>query len=213
MARSLIGSNKSRLVAVLVANVVLFYAVVKNDAIFAGDWVELLREITKGIPSALGLVLIGILNAQLSAEAKSRIVFMRWKNPLPGCGAFTRYARNEPTVDIKSLEATYGPLPTEPHDQNILWYKLYYSVQDEPAVSHVHREYLFSRDYAGLALMMLVVLGIAGFLQIPSWGTALGYLALLLVQFVLTSRAARIHGRQFVVTVLARKSVGLSAKS
>lgn len=197
----------------MLANVVLFYAVVKNDAIFGGDWGELLRLSTKAIPSVLGLVAIGILNAQLSAEAKSRIVFMRWENPLPGCQAFTRYALNQPTVDMKFLEATYGPLPTDPHDQNILWYKLYYSVQDEPPIRHEHREYLFSRDYAGLALMMLVVLGIAGFLQIPSWGTALGYLIFLLVQFVLTSRAARIHGREFVVIVLARKSGRFSAKS
>jgi hypothetical protein len=72
----------------------------------------------------------------------------------------------------------------------------------------VHRAFLFTRDYACLGLFMCAVLGVAGFVQIPSTRTALGYFALLVAQFLLARRAARNHGVRFVTTVLALKSAG-----
>ena len=56
-----------------------------------------------------------------------------------------------------------------------------------------------------MALLMLVVLGIAGFVFAPSLTTALGYSALLMAQFGLAGQAARNHGNRFVTTVLALK--------
>jgi hypothetical protein len=55
---------------------------------------------------------------------------------------------------------------------------------------------------------MCAVLGVAGFVQIPSTRTALVYFALLVAQFLLARRAARNHGVRFVTTVLALKSAG-----
>lgn len=205
MSSSLKEANKLPLYAVLMANLTLYYLVVKTDAIFGGQWLDLARSLPDAMPAGFGLVLAGILNAQLSPDAKARIVFLRWENALPGCEAFTRYAQSDPRINIAALESKFGPLPTEPRDQNSLWYRLYKTVQSDSSVMQVHREFLFARDYTCLALMMMVFLGISGFFQIPSSGTAFIYLSLLLVQFILTNQAARNHGRRFVQTVLAIK--------
>ena len=204
--KSLKDDNKSRLFGLIAANIVIFYGAIQSEWIRAGDWIILGQQLGEIVPAGLGLALVGIINAQLSPETKSRIVFMRWTNSLPGCEAFSRYADTDPRIDIESLRKKYGPLPVAPQKQNALWYKLYKSVEAEPAVLQAHREFLFSRDYAGLALMMLVVLGTAGLLQTPSMTTGSLYMALLLAQFLLAGRAARNHGRRFVTTVLAIKT-------
>jgi len=189
----------------MAANLALFYAVVQNNAIMTGNWVILFRNLAGAFPAGLGLILTGIINAQLSPEAKSRIVFVRWANSLPGCEAFTRYARSDLRVDVSSIEEAYGPLPTDPRQQNALWYRLYKSVESEPSVRQVHRSFLFARDYACIALTFIVVFGTAGFVQIPSTRIALMYFVLLVLQFTLASQAARNHGKRFVTTVLAIK--------
>ena len=79
---------------------------------------------------------------------------------------------------------------------------------DHPAVLQVHREYLFTRDYACLSLLMLIGLWTAGLFQFPSKSTALGYISLLTVQYLLVRRAARNHGVELVTTVLALKGAG-----
>jgi hypothetical protein len=203
MASSLKDKNKAALFAVMAVNLAVFYGAVKTDALFGGKWLELAKGLGEALPAGLGLVLVGIANAQLSAEAKARVVFLRWNNPLPGCEAFSRHASRDPRIDLDELGRRHGPLPSDPAQQNRLWYKLYKSVEAEPSIQQVHREFLFARDYACLALMMIVILGGVGFLQIRSLSTALGYFAILVLQFALTVRAARNHGRRFVTNVLA----------
>lgn len=205
MAGSLKSVTSLGLYGLLAANLAIFYAVMKGATILATDSIPLARDIGGVLPVGVGLALTGILNAQLSAETKSRIVFLRWDNALPGCEAFTRFAKSDLRVDIGSLQRRYGPLPTAPRDQNALWYRLYKSVDSEPAVQQVHRAFLFTRDYACQALMMMIVLGTAGFLQFPSKRRALLYLMILALQFVLAGQAARNHARRFVTTVLAIK--------
>jgi hypothetical protein len=205
MADSLKDENKLALFGLIAANVAFYYAVVQNNAILAGNWISLAKNIGEALPAGLGLILTGIINAQLSPEMKARIVFMTWGDPLPGCKAFSHHAKSDARVDIACLELTYGPLPTVPREQNTLWYKLYKSIEEEPAVKQVHRAFLFTRDYTSLAIMFVIVLGIAGFIQISSIRIALIYFALLLIQFGLAGQAARNHGKRFITTVLAIK--------
>jgi hypothetical protein len=130
---------------------------------------------------------------------------MRWRNPLPGCEAFSRYAKGDERIDFSALERLWGPLPENPREQNALWYRLYKSVDLDPSVEQVHRSFLFTRDYACLALMLAVVLGLVGFVQIPSKRIAAVYFFVLVLQFLVAGQAARIHGKRFVTTVLAIK--------
>lgn len=206
MEKSLKDGNKLSLYAVMLANLTFFYFVVQNDAIMGGNWFNLLRNVGTAVPAGLGLIMTGVLNAQLSAEMKSRIIFMRWRNSLPGCEAFSRYAKDDVRIDFSNIERSYRPLPEEPREQNALWYRLYKSVDSEPSVVQVHRAFLFTRDYACIALMLAVVLGAIGFFQIPSKSIATIYFFVLVLQFFVASQAARTHGKRFVTTVLAIKS-------
>lgn len=208
MENSLNSKNQLRLFAVILTNLAIFFAVVKNDAIISGDWLDLASDLGKALPAGLGLILISILNAQFSSEAKSRIVFLRWNNPLPGSEAFTRYSTSDYRIDMAPIESEYGPLPRDPRQQNALWYKLFKSIEADPSVMQAHREFLFSRDYTCLSLMLMIAFGVMGFFQIPSFKTWLIYFSVLIIQFIITGRASRNHGRSLVTTVLALKGAG-----
>lgn len=168
MAGSLKEENSLLLYGLMAGNLIAFYTLLKGSAILAGDWSAAVQDLGQALPAGLGLVLTGIVNAQLSADAKARIVFLRWRDPLPGCEAFTRHAHSDHRVDLNALQRQHGPLPTDPRQQNALWYKLYKSVDSEPAVIQAQRAFLFARDYTCIALMMLVVLGGIGLWQISS---------------------------------------------
>jgi len=202
---SLKDANAGALLAVLALNVAAFYLLQKSSAIGAGDWMKLATGWLAALPAGVGVALVGILNAQVSADMKARLVFWRWQNPLPGSQAFTRHGRNDPRVDMAALEAKHGPLPTDPKAQNALWYKMYRAVADEPAVTQAHRQFLFARDYTFVALAILVVLGATAFKFIHPISTAEIYALLLMVQWGLATRAANLSGHRFVSTVLAQK--------
>ncbi|OOG24251.1 hypothetical protein B1C78_09200 [Thioalkalivibrio denitrificans] len=104
MEGSLKSENSAALYAVMAANLIVFYAILKGQLLLAGDWIAAAYDLGQALPAGLGLILTGVLSAQLSADAKSRIVFLRWSNPLPGCEAFSRYTRSDPRVDLSALE-------------------------------------------------------------------------------------------------------------
>src|SRR5689334_18139634 len=128
MEKSLKDGNRLSLYVVMLANLCFFYLVTQNNTIVSDSWFDLLRNVSTAVPAGLGLVLTGVLNAQLSAEMKSRVVFVRWRNPLPGCSAFSRYAKNDVRISFSAIQRLFGPLPEDPREQNALWYKLYKSV-------------------------------------------------------------------------------------
>ena len=208
MIRPLKDANQRPLLVVVTANAIAFYLAVKTDMLLGGQWVVLAENLPEILPTGLCLVLVGVANAQLSSDAKARIVFLRWRDPLPGTEAFTRHAIADPRIDLMTIERNNGPLPTDPRQQNFLWYRLYQSVADDPAVWQIHRESLFTRDYACMSLLMLIGLGTAGLFRFPSKSTALGYIGLLIIQYLLVRCAARNHGIGLVTTVLALKGAG-----
>jgi len=207
MAETLKDENRLTLFGIMAFNILFYYAVIKHDAIIGGDWMTLARETGDILPAGVGLALSGIINALLSSDTKARIIFTRWKDPLPGCRAFSKYGLRDHRVNMQHLESKHGPLPTEPREQNVVWYKLYRSIQNEAEIKNVHRWFLFARDYACIALLILLIMGIAGFFLIPSTKTAWFYFAILLLQFLITLIAARNLGIRFCTTVLALKGV------
>lgn len=91
-------------------------------------------------------------------------------------------------------------------EQNRTWYRMYKSIENDPAVRQAHRDYLLMRDYTGLCAVFLVLYGAAGTFFIPSMRVGLIYLAVLAAQFILVRQAACNYGTRFVTTVLARKT-------
>jgi len=197
MALALKDLSNAGLAAVLAANLLVFgmLAGVGSPDLAGGHLGGLW-------PAGLGVLITGILNGQVSAGLKARIVFLRIRDALPGCRAFTEHAEADHRVDVTKLEERFGSLPVEPEAQNRLWYKMYRTVDDDPRVAQAHRSYLFARDYSCCSLLLTAVLGGAGFGLLPE-GAALYYLGFLVLQFLLASQAARIAGRSMVVNVLA----------
>jgi hypothetical protein len=206
VATTLKDQNRVGLYTVMAANLALYVAFSRWSAIFTGDWAALGAGWVAAVPAGLGLIMVSVLNAQTDAIMKARLVFMRWRNPLPASEAFTRWGPADPRVDMAALATKFGPLPSDPKAQNALWYRLYKSVEDAPAIEHAHREYLFTRDFHFLAALMLIGLGILAVATFVGVGKTLLYLAILAAQFLMTGQAARNHGRRLVCTVLARKA-------
>jgi hypothetical protein len=206
MAISLKTANKFALVTICAANLALFIALVHWAHLDLGSWQLRAANLFSGLPAGVGLILIGVLNAQLSADAKARIVFGRWRDPLPGTRAFSEYLTADPRIDVARLESRFGPFPKNAAEQNARWFGLYQSVKNEPAVVQVHREYLFSRDYTCLAAMMLIVFAPLAFFTFTSRPVSLVYTGILIAQLLLVWRAARQHGSRFITTVLAIKA-------
>jgi hypothetical protein len=183
MPNSLKDATRKSLLVVMIANLAIFYAALKTNALFGGDLLALTTDWLSALPAGFGVIITGILNAQLGSEAKARIVFWRWHDPLPGCQAFSHHASTDPRVDVATIGRLHGPLPSDPKQQNALWYRLYQTVRDDPAVTQVHRHFLFTRDYACLAFTFLIILGPLGFIQIASTRTATLYFVLLVGQY------------------------------
>lgn len=199
-------ANRKALWAVAIANIGAFYAL--THAPFAGaDALDVLRTWPTLIPSALTLVLVGLLNSQVDNMGKARIVFWRWDHPLPGSAAFSKWGPLDNRVNMPAIELKFGPLPADPGDQNRLWYRMYQTVRDLPEVQHGHREFLLARDIACVTVIFAVILAPAGlFMMKPTIWVAYG--AGLLAQYLIATRAARVLGTRLVSTVLALKGAG-----
>jgi hypothetical protein len=195
-----------RLVAVVIANLVVYAIAVRGEQIFVGGWPIAWRAASELLPAGLLLVFITVANGLLSPMAKARLIFWRWRHPLPGGRAFSFHAKSDAPVDLRALRAKLGPLPKTEPDQNSTWYRLYRTIEHDAAVAQGQRDFLFTRDYAALAALTILPLGIAAFVQAGSLRQAATYLAILVAQYLVTRFAAANYGNRFVCTVLAIKS-------
>lgn len=193
----------SRLIAVLVANVVAFVIFLKSDAISTAEFRRLTGEVQDLLPGVLGIALLTVVNGLTGSNMKARLVFLRWSDPLPGCRAFTEHAPKDPRVDMGALSQKLGEMPTESREQNATWYRLYRSVKSDPAVVQNHRDFLFTRDYAALSALMLVGLGGLALYQFEDWKRSSLYIVLLAAQYAVVRHVAARYGSRFVSTALA----------
>lgn len=190
------------LVAVVGLNLTAAYSLLAAsepslDHIFAA-WQSALGH---GVPLIVGVAAV-VLNSVLSSDTKARIIYLDWDNPYPASRAFTDLGPRDVRVDMAYLETHHAPLPTDPRQQNGLWYRLLRQHSDEPSVNRSHREFLLLRDYAVLSLFFLALGVYVGALR--HWDAiAFGYATLLTAQFGLTLMAAQERGRRFVTNVLA----------
>jgi hypothetical protein len=157
--KTLKDQNRLGLTVVIMANVVVLYGIATANSFVEADWTEAGKALGYIVPVGLGAVLISVLNAQIDATTKARVVFLRWNHPLPGSCAFTKHGLNDVRVDMDSLKTRLGEFPVEPDKQNAIWYRLYREIADKPPVVHANREYLFTRDYHVLALGIIFVFG------------------------------------------------------
>jgi hypothetical protein len=210
MSTSLVEQNRPTLNAFVIANVVLLYLVIVG---FSPD-TTLPAVIEAFFKSAAAMTLVGILTVLLggllSPLAKAQIVFLRWEEPLPGSRAFTAEILNDPRINRDVLEKKLGKFPTVAQKQNEEWYRLYKKHEDKPSVTQAQMSYLLTAEMVIIGLIALVIFGIStyfkpGIIEVPYYNYVL---ALLIVQLLLTWKAARTYGVSFVRNVLAEESAG-----
>jgi hypothetical protein len=206
--KSLKEQNRWQLWIIIAGNSVFLYGVIQANAIKLEGLRSAFKDAGNLLPVGVALVISAVLNGLLSADAKSRLVFLRWRHALPGHRAFTDYAMRDPRIDVPMLAKLHGSaLPTDPVEQNRAWYRIYKAMETDAAVRQVHRDFLLLRDYTGLCVVFVVFYGAVAFYAISSKKVALIYLIAMVAQYVLIRQAASNYGIRFVTTVLAR-SVG-----
>ena len=204
--KSLKDQVRWQLWLLIAANFLLFFGFAKTDAILSAGFAGAMTGATNLLPVGIALVVTSVLNGQLTADVKARLVFLRWRYPLPGHRAFSLYGPGDPRIDMHRIYSSLGTKkPSTPAEENQAWYRMYKQVEHDSAVLHTHREFLLLRDYAAMAALFLVF-GLVTFFLIDSWKAASLYLALLIVQFLVVRRAAANYGIRLVTTVLAIKA-------
>ena len=168
--------------------------------ILASQWTELV-DLKYVLSLALPLATF-ILDGIVTSDFKAVLVFWKWRNPLPAHEAFTVHGRKDSRFDMKALEEEHGPLPTDPAEQNQLWYKLSRATADRASVDEAHYAWLLARDLTNLSFALLIVsVGLGGALRVGGWEwivvSAQGLL------YIVLSQVAANKGIRFVTTVLA----------
>jgi hypothetical protein len=204
LAISLKTQNLPALATGLLVNLALFYGFALDGAFDVSAMLARLATWKTAIPGPLAIILVGIITEQFSAETKARIIFWRWRNPLPGSRAFSKYGPRDSRVDMNRLRSIVGTLPVEPEEQNRVWYQqLYKKVKDELSVVQAHKRYLFYRDYAAISFLLAIVLPIICLWQHTPTPSVTIYTAIMVVQFLVICNAGRTSGIRFVTTVMA----------
>ena len=199
---SLKRKNSIGIAAVMAANAILFWGTTVLD------YIETLPRDLLSPAAALAVpILVGVINGLASAGVKERLVFLRWRSPLPGSRAFSKYQYRDPRVDPAKISRIVDPLPTDPIEQNRAWYGLYRKVRDAVSVLEVHQSYLFARDYCFVSAMFLIG-GLAYWLVEQNSEFLWIFLIIIVPQFLASGQAARVYGVRFVQTVLAEVQDG-----
>jgi hypothetical protein len=138
--KSLKERNRWQIWLIIAVNSLFLYGVVEANAIEIDGIRSIFTDASKLVSFGLAVVVATVLNGLLPASAKARLVFLRWRNALPGHRAFSRYMTADPRIDpAAAKKAIGGPLPVDAVEQNQVWYRLYKKVENDPAISQVHR--------------------------------------------------------------------------
>jgi hypothetical protein len=206
-SQKLKDQNRWQLWLIIAANAVVFYGACQWETFELSGLKAALAGAANLLPVGLAVVVTTIANGLLSSPTKDRLVFLRWHYALPGHRAFSVHAKADPRIDFTRLQRACGnKIPTDPKDENSLWYRFYLEVQNVPAVLQVHRDFLLLRDYTGLAALFIIGLGITALFVVAPWKAFWIYLGILVLQLVVVRHAAATYGVRLVCTVLAQKA-------
>lgn len=160
---------------------------------------------------ALVLILfVRMLNRIGGPTLKARLVFWRYRHPLPGSRAFTKLASTDNRIDLYRLQQRFGgSFPEHPDQQNKEWYRIYQRHGSNLGVESAHKEYLLFRDTCWLTVLLTI--GGSIFLWRASHNPRLTFWYLLAnTAIYLIARMASVQaGERFVTTVLAAESAAI----
>ena len=192
----------------MIANIAIFCGVVVSRADFSAIGAILNSlSIEDGIIGLIAPVATFVVSGLVSADTKARLVYWKYRHPLPGSRAFSEHLPREVRADPDRLARRWGPFPTESTEENRLWYRIFKSVEADIVVHEAHRAWLFSRDLNSYVLLFLGLFGISTLASEVPGETTVWYLLALLAQYLAVMLAARNYGVRFVRTVLAAASL------
>ena len=195
------SQNVKWLGAVLAVDVLVMVA-------FALGWADVTSWNVEKLATRAGLATLMpvaalLLAALIPAEWTATLVYWRIKDTLPGHRAFSKHAPSDPRIDLESLRKNVGAFPSDPREQNTVWYRLYKKVTSDAAVEGGHKGYLLFRDLAAISIVLTPAAPIGVYLLDGGIRAALLAGVLMLIQYLLAAIAARNSGVRFVTNVLA----------
>jgi hypothetical protein len=163
--------------------------------------------------AALGLIVVAtlLLLGLINPVWRDRIMHWRWRNPLPGCRAFTSVGPISSNVCMRVLETEYGPLPSKGIEQNQLFYRIYREFREDVGVLDAHRRYLAVRDIGTITALLMVPLPWLAWWASGNIASAVAYSVALIMIYILCVTAARNYSWRMVQNVLALASSKTSA--
>jgi hypothetical protein len=156
-------------------------------------------SISLGIIALTRLLLLGLIPPQL----RDTLIHWRWRHPLPGSRAFTKIGPADQRVDMKKLQKSYGPLPTDPGEQGRLFYSIYKKYANDVGVLDAHKSYLATRDIGIINLLLLIFLVPLAYWSTEDHKRVAVYGAILFGAYVVTCIAAQVYGARLVQNSLA----------
>ena len=199
--KSLKAQNLPWLVALATLDVIVLLVFLFPEAI-GGQSLTALTAARAGITLLVPVVVL-ILAALISPNAKASLVFWRITNALPGHQAFSKYAADDPRIDMAALKKNIGEWPTDPRAQNALWYKQYLKVRSDKSIIEAHKAYLLFRDMAAFSIPLIVAVPCGLYANGAQWVAILASATWFIAQYALTAIPARHSGIGFVTSVLA----------
>jgi hypothetical protein len=173
--------------------------------VFNLDSLGILQE-TSGAMLAIG-VLAGWLSYLLPADVKNSLVFLRWKNALPG-HRFIQLSENDARIDTDDLRARvseYDELSSDHKAQNSYWYREFYRpLINQSEILSIHKSYLLYRDAAAVSLIMAVLFTVVKLVLGPILSAVTFHSGwVFLVTLMGCILAGSNSGRRLVTTVVA----------
>jgi hypothetical protein len=158
--------------------------------------------------AAFGLIVVAslLLLGMINPTWRDRIMHWRWRDPLPGCRAFTSVGPSSSHVNMSVLEIQYGPLPLAGKEQNQLFYRIYREFRDDVGVLDAHGRYLAARDIGTITALVMVPLPWFAWWASGNYERAIVYGTVLFLIYMLCVIAAKNYSWRMVQHVLALAS-------
>ena len=212
--KSLKEQNAWLIRAAMIAHVVAFAWIALEPAkLVKAEPVQLTAKLeSMAVPgsASLGLIVIAslVLLGLVPPNWRDRLIHLRWADPLPGSRAFTQVGPTSSHVDMDALSAKLGTLPSDPGQQNRLFYRIYKPLRDDVGVCDPHRRYLAARDIGTITALLVVPLPLLAVMINHNAARSGTYAACLLLAYLFCAVAAKNYGWRMVQHVLALTAAG-----
>ena len=195
----------------LISTVIILYTAflitvsyLQNIENFSKQFVQMVSDLKAedGI-FAIIPILIYILTGFISGNYKAVLVFWKFRNPLPGSEAFSKYAEMDPRIDISKLQTDFSPYPKNAKEQNAVWYNLSKKYENSISVESAHKAYLLGRDITAISFLYSILGTLILLWQKTQFSGILIYFLAMSICFISFAVVAQNHGKRLVCNVLA----------